>query len=370
MSRPITLLAAGFLILIAALLTAALAYGDTTTAVYYAPDTRLVPAVTDWLDASTGTVTVAAPVLSSSAITAALVRAETRGVTVRAVLDVSRGTSAVRGGYALASAGATVLACTFNQTIGNNFMTTAGSLTTSGNYVWSNSAVQTGQYCQFISGTGAASLSASTYSTLAASGTPFLSYSGSFAGQPTSPPRVWFSPNGQCEAEIVSEIDHACSSIFVTAYDFTSRPIADALQRAQTRGVKVAIVQDLSASIELGSVSPLNVARHLDVYLDSHERIMHSKYIILDSQKVLTGSYNWTNNAEHSNAENLVLLDDPATAATFTDDWNKHAAHSRRVTIPPATHTERPPPSTQCPNGRCSRQPTRFGVLRNRWKRF
>jgi phosphatidylserine/phosphatidylglycerophosphate/cardiolipin synthase-like enzyme len=44
---------------------------------------------------------------------------------------------------------------------------------------------------------------------------------------------------------------------------------------------------------------------------------------------VLTGSFNFTQQAEENNAENLLVIDDPALSAKYTANWNVHLAHSK-----------------------------------------
>jgi phosphatidylserine/phosphatidylglycerophosphate/cardiolipin synthase-like enzyme len=44
---------------------------------------------------------------------------------------------------------------------------------------------------------------------------------------------------------------------------------------------------------------------------------------------VLTGSFNYTWGAEHLNAENLIVLRDPALAAEYMRYWNQRAAQSQ-----------------------------------------
>ncbi|MFL5627092.1 MAG: phospholipase D-like domain-containing protein [Ktedonobacteraceae bacterium] len=47
------------------------------------------------------------------------------------------------------------------------------------------------------------------------------------------------------------------------------------------------------------------------------QNFMHNKVFIIDDQLVLTGSYNFSENAE-ANDENLVVIDSPAVAAAYT----------------------------------------------------
>ena len=50
--------------------------------------------------------------------------------------------------------------------------------------------------------------------------------------------------------------------------------------------------------------------------------------MILDGYLVLTGSFNFTKAAEENNAENLLVINDPALAKRYTDNWLVHQNHS------------------------------------------
>jgi len=44
----------------------------------------------------------------------------------------------------------------------------------------------------------------------------------------------------------------------------------------------------------------------------------------------LTGSFNFTKAAEENNAENLLVIEDRALAKKYSNNWQKHLAHSDR----------------------------------------
>jgi len=48
---------------------------------------------------------------------------------------------------------------------------------------------------------------------------------------------------------------------------------------------------------------------------------MHHKVIIIDNQIVITGSYNFSNNAEYENDENILIIHDPKIADLFYDEY-------------------------------------------------
>jgi phosphatidylserine/phosphatidylglycerophosphate/cardiolipin synthase-like enzyme len=50
--------------------------------------------------------------------------------------------------------------------------------------------------------------------------------------------------------------------------------------------------------------------------------------MVIDQALVITGSFNFTRAAETRNAENLLLIRDPALAAAYGRNFNAHMAHS------------------------------------------
>jgi phosphatidylserine/phosphatidylglycerophosphate/cardiolipin synthase-like enzyme len=125
-------------------------------------------------------------------------------------------------------------------------------------------------------------------------------------GHPSRPDEeVYFSPSGGVTAAVVKEIATSKREILMQAYGFTSLPIATALLDATKRGVKV--------SCHPGQVESdgrrFHVARAgqtpVTVRIDSNHAIAHNKIILIDGSTLLTGSFNFTNAAERSNAENL-----------------------------------------------------------------
>ena len=128
---------------------------------------------------------------------------------------------------------------------------------------------------------------------------------------------VYFSPHGGCTDAVVREIRAAKTSIRVLAYSFTSTRIADALIDAHRRGVDVKVIFDKKESRESYSlIGPLHGAG-ISVMTDGRHALAHNKVMILDDEVVLTGSFNYTKQAEHSNAENLLVIRDRAGGEIF-----------------------------------------------------
>jgi phosphatidylserine/phosphatidylglycerophosphate/cardiolipin synthase-like enzyme len=139
--------------------------------------------------------------------------------------------------------------------------------------------------------------------------------------------QVYFSPHGGCTEAVVSEVDRAKSDVYVQAYSYTSAPIAKSLVDAQRPGVKVAVILDKSQRTEKYSEADFLLHAGITTYSDARHAIAHNK-IIVDGQKVLTGSFNFTKAAEDNNAENLLVIDDPQLARKYMENCKLHHAHS------------------------------------------
>lgn len=153
-----------------------------------------------------------------------------------------------------------------------------------------------------------------------------------FSSRPLPPIEVYFSPKGGCTEAIVGEINSAGSSILIQAYSFTSAPIAKAIVDAHKRGVHVEAILDSSHKTAKYSSSDFLRNAGISVLLDGEHPIAHNKIMIIDGQVVITGSFNFTKQAEQGNAENLLVIRDKALADQYAANWRRHAAHSEEYT--------------------------------------
>ncbi len=143
---------------------------------------------------------------------------------------------------------------------------------------------------------------------------------------------VYFSPRGGCTEQVVQVIDRAQDRILVQAYSFTSRPIAEALERAHRRGLAVEVILDHGQRSDGRSVAQALLAAGVPVEFDAAHAIAHNKVIVVDGVTVVTGSFNFTQAAEERNAENLLVIQDRAVAQRYEDNWREHQRHSRQAT--------------------------------------
>lgn len=138
---------------------------------------------------------------------------------------------------------------------------------------------------------------------------------------------VAFGPEAGAEALILKHIAGAKSAIRVAAFAFSSPVIVDALVAARKRGVDVQLVVDHEHNV---ATDPKGIGRKaLDTLAqagatartNSHYRIHHDKFIVVDSRDVQTGSYNYAVSANRNSENVLVVRNDPALAAKYLAHW-------------------------------------------------
>ena len=140
---------------------------------------------------------------------------------------------------------------------------------------------------------------------------------------------VCFTPGGNCTDAIVQALGDAKRTILAQAYSFTSAPIAKALLDAHKRGVQVQVILDKSQRSEKYSSADFLANQGVPMMIDANHAIAHNKVIVIDGETVVTGSFNFTKAAQEKNAENLLIIRDPALAAQYTQNWDAHRQHSQ-----------------------------------------
>jgi len=147
---------------------------------------------------------------------------------------------------------------------------------------------------------------------------------------------IMYSPNGDCEKRLLELIGSTRKTILAMVFSATLTSVAEALANAKRNGVNVQMVLDKlqtkggqgkfhDALKEAGIVVKL--------YSPGPRRCMHHKVGIFDGKVVSTGSFNWTNNAQNNNDENLVIISAAEVAKAYrkiVDQlWEKASLESR-----------------------------------------
>src|SRR6516164_1637689 len=150
------------------------------------------------------------------------------------------------------------------------------------------------------------------------------------------------SPKGGCTEAVVRELKSARRQILVQAYSFTSKPIADALVEARTRGVDVEIILDKSNQQETYTELAHLIDAGMAPHIDAQHAIAHNKIMIVDRRTLITGSFNFTHHAESENAENLLIIKgNPDLLKSYYASFQTHKAHSQAPALKAPQTTQR-----------------------------
>jgi phosphatidylserine/phosphatidylglycerophosphate/cardiolipin synthase-like enzyme len=147
-----------------------------------------------------------------------------------------------------------------------------------------------------------------------------------------------FESEGDAPGRIIERIRGARDSVIFLAFTFTHDGIGEAIEERYRAGVTVrGVIERLQSDrpeselgrfrrAGMGASRPAGAPRESckagpGVLTDGNPQLMHHKVIVIDAKTVIFGSFNFTRNAAEDNDENLLIVDDPAVAARFLDEF-------------------------------------------------
>ncbi len=119
---------------------------------------------------------------------------------------------------------------------------------------------------------------------------------------------TYFSPDTDTISPLLKEIQSAEKSIHFMAFSFTHDTLGAAIRDRFEAGVDVqGVFEKRQANNRYAEYKSMKDAG-LSVVLDANRGAMHHKVIVIDGETVVTGSYNFSKNAETRNSENLLII--------------------------------------------------------------
>ena len=138
-----------------------------------------------------------------------------------------------------------------------------------------------------------------------------------------TPIQVLFSPEDNAISNLIALVNDAQISIRFLAFSFTDYPLAQAMIDRAKAGVDVKGVFETFGSNGTRSELRTMWCANLPVRQDGNGSFLHDKIIIVDDSIVVTGSLNYSSNADESNEENVVILDNAEIAALYLQEFDK-----------------------------------------------
>lgn len=116
----------------------------------------------------------------------------------------------------------------------------------------------------------------------------------------------YFCPEDDCKEHVLEQLASATKSIVFMLADITDEDIIAELQREDV------VVGGIIDKAKHRALAALPFARSGNI---------HHKVFIIDSNTVITGSYNPTRNGNERNDENILIINDPQVASKFLEEY-------------------------------------------------
>jgi phosphatidylserine/phosphatidylglycerophosphate/cardiolipin synthase-like enzyme len=143
-----------------------------------------------------------------------------------------------------------------------------------------------------------------------------------------TPVTVYFSPEDDVVAQLVSLVEDAERSVRFMAFSFTHDALGDALLARADRGVNVrGIFETRGSETEYSELASLYCAG-LPVRQDGNPNAFHHKVIVIDGEIVVTGSFNFSESADQSNDENVLVIHNRDVADYYLREFDRRWAEA------------------------------------------
>ena len=121
---------------------------------------------------------------------------------------------------------------------------------------------------------------------------------------------------------LIDEIDAAEEQILIAMYSFSDDDLGAAVIRAYQRGAAVYVLLDEGHETQMGRESPNLAAAGVPTAVEHQAGLLHHRFVVIDRQIVITGSYDWSDAASADDFENVVIIDCAAIAAEYIAEFS------------------------------------------------
>lgn len=140
---------------------------------------------------------------------------------------------------------------------------------------------------------------------------------------------TYFSPDDGVANQLAALLSDAEESIHFLAFSFTSNDLGGIVRAKAEEGLEVHGVMD-EEQIDSNQGTEFDPFRQadLDVLIDGIPGQMHHKVFIIDGKIVVLGSYNFSQNAETRNDENILVVYNEDIAGHYLNEFQRVADQS------------------------------------------
>ncbi len=134
---------------------------------------------------------------------------------------------------------------------------------------------------------------------------------------------TYFAPENATIPSLLKVINNAEKSIYFMAFSFTHDKLGKAMRDRFQTGIDVGGVFDENQITKYSEYKDMKELG-MPVKIDKSAGTMHHKVIIIDEETVITGSYNFSRNAQTRNSENLLIIKgNEEIARAYIEEYNR-----------------------------------------------
>jgi phosphatidylserine/phosphatidylglycerophosphate/cardiolipin synthase-like enzyme len=148
--------------------------------------------------------------------------------------------------------------------------------------------------------------------------------------------RVFFSPRGGGRNAVVEQLKKAERRIRFMTFSLTDAETGDTIMQKAQAGLLIDGIFDRWLAAGQYSLFSKFKAAKMNVVKDGNEALMHHKVILIDNDTLITGSYNYSQNAEANNNEAFLIVENStALNGAFSKEVDR-LAYAAKHNRPPA----------------------------------
>jgi phosphatidylserine/phosphatidylglycerophosphate/cardiolipin synthase-like enzyme len=133
----------------------------------------------------------------------------------------------------------------------------------------------------------------------------------------------YFAPEDEVMDKIVAQLEKAQKSVQFMAFSFTDDRMGQVLRDKAKAGLKVQGLFEKRGSDTEYSEYGILKKQKMDVLTDANRYILHHKVVIIDEATVILGSFNFSESADESNDENILIVHDADVAESYLSEFQR-----------------------------------------------
>lgn len=135
--------------------------------------------------------------------------------------------------------------------------------------------------------------------------------------------QVLFSSEDDVVEHLLPYLESAEESIHFMAFSFTHDDIGEIMRDKDDEGLTVmGVFEKTGSSTEYSELGEM-YCDGMAVRRDENGGFLHHKVIVIDERIVITGSLNFSDNANESNDENVIIIDNAEIASLYMQELNR-----------------------------------------------